>query len=86
MAMGGRLNALMLREAYGNGIFPWYSPGQPILWWSPDPRFVLRPAEATIPRSLRKEARKECWGVSYDQEFSEVIRACAAAQIGRAHV
>ncbi len=77
MAMGGRLNVDMLREAYRCGIFPWYSSGQPILWWSPDPRFVLRPLEARISRSLRKEARKRCWSVTFDRAFSEVIRGCA---------
>lgn len=79
LAMGGRLNVGMLKEAYRCGIFPWYSPGQPILWWSPDPRFVLRPTEATIPRSLRKEARKVHWSVTFDLAFGEVIRACAAS-------
>ncbi|GHB99670.1 leucyl/phenylalanyl-tRNA--protein transferase [Cerasicoccus arenae] len=78
--MGGRLSAPILEQAYRCGIFPWYSPGQPILWWSPDPRFVLRPDEVTIPRSLAKEARKEHWRVTFDEAFGDVIRACAAQQ------
>ncbi|WP_309382309.1 leucyl/phenylalanyl-tRNA--protein transferase [Cerasicoccus frondis] len=79
LAMGGELTAPMLKDAYRHGVFPWYSPGQPILWWSPDPRFVLRPAELKIQRSLAKEMRKPHWKVTYDQSFGEVIRACADA-------
>lgn len=77
LAMGGRLTATMLREAYRCGVFPWYSPGQPILWWSPDPRFVVRPGEVTVSRSLRKVVKKPHWRITYDVAFREVIRACA---------
>jgi len=78
LAMGGRLSEAVLREAYRCGIFPWYSPGQPILWWCPDPRFVLRPEETKVPRSLAKEARKGYWEVTFDCAFREVIAGCAA--------
>ncbi|WP_269538648.1 leucyl/phenylalanyl-tRNA--protein transferase [Cerasicoccus fimbriatus] len=77
LAMGGELTPHMLRDAYRHGIFPWYSPGQPILWWSPDPRFVLRTSELKIQRSLAKEMRKPYWEITYDCAFGEVIRACA---------
>ncbi|WP_309398064.1 leucyl/phenylalanyl-tRNA--protein transferase [Cerasicoccus maritimus] len=79
LGMGAELSVEILQDAYRHGIFPWYSPGQPILWWSPDPRFVLRPSELKIPRSLSKEMRKPHWEVTYDQAFAQVIRACAAS-------
>lgn len=80
MAMGGGLSVAMLNEAYRCGIFPWFSPGQPILWWSTDPRFVLIPSEVKIPRSLAKESRKPYWKVTFDQDFIGVIQGCAETQ------
>ncbi|MGE9296082.1 MAG: leucyl/phenylalanyl-tRNA--protein transferase [Puniceicoccales bacterium] len=77
LAMGGRLNVPVLREAYRSGIFPWFSPGQPILWWCPDPRFVLRPEDTRVNRSLAKEARKSYWRITFNEAFGEVIRGCA---------
>jgi len=80
LAVGGRLDAETLQRAYRRGIFPWYSPGQPVLWWCPDPRTVLFPAELKLTRSLRKRIRNGGFEVSLDEEFSAVIAACAASR------
>ena len=77
LAIGGDLSMQRLLSAYKNGIFPWYSEGQPILWWSPDPRCVLEPSKIKISRSLSRTLRKNQFQVSYNQAFTEVIRACA---------
>ena len=77
LAVGGDLSAKRLLKAYRNGIFPWYSEGDPILWWSPDPRLILLPEELKIPRSLRKVIKKEKYKITFDLAFSEVIRNCA---------
>ena len=66
-----------LLQAYSQGIFPWYSEGEPILWWSPDPRFVLYPKQLHVPKSLRQSMRKSRFEVSLDQDFEAVIAACA---------
>ena len=79
LAVGGDLSSERLLEAYRLGIFPWYSDDQPILWWSPDPRLVLRLDEFKISRSLRKTINKGVFKVTFDRAFEEVIRACAAA-------
>ncbi len=80
LAAGGDLTPERLIEAYGNGIFPWYSVGQPLLWWSPDPRMVLVPAGIKISRSLGKRLRagKRDFEVRVDSAFETVMRACAA--------
>lgn len=78
LAAGGSLNPSRLLRAYRQGIFPWYSPGQPILWWSPDPRLVLFPEAINISRSLAKILRKERFTVTADTGFEAVIAACAA--------
>ena len=83
LAAGGDLSVPRLVEAYENGIFPWYSEGQPLLWWSPDPRMVLVPAELKIPRSLRKRLAKRDYEVRSDSAFEEVIGACAAPRAGQ---
>lgn len=83
LAVGGDLRPERLLFAYRNGIFPWYSDGEPILWWSPDPRAVLFPPEMKISRSLRKTLRREHLRVTYDECFSDVIRACAAPRVDR---
>ncbi|MDB5811670.1 MAG: leucyl/phenylalanyl-tRNA--protein transferase [Betaproteobacteria bacterium] len=77
LAAGGDLSAARLTDAYRRGIFPWFSPDQPILWWSPDPRMVLIPAELNITRSLNKVLRNSDYEVRADSAFSEVIAACA---------
>lgn len=77
LAVGGDLRPGRLLAAYRNGIFPWYNDGQPILWWSPDPRAVLLPAQLRISRSLRKTLRSGEFRVTIDEGFDDVIRACA---------
>lgn len=78
LAVGGDLSPERLLSAYRRGIFPWFGEGDPILWWSPDPRTVLYPNEIRISRSLRKRLRRRALGVSMDRCFGAVIRACAA--------
>lgn len=78
LAAGGALEPQWLLTAYRQGIFPWYSPGEPILWWSPDPRLVLLPDELHISRSLRKTLRRCPFELRVDSAFSAVIEACAA--------
>lgn len=78
LAIGGDLRVETLLSAYRRGIFPWYSPGQPILWWSPDPRAVLQPDEVHVSRSLAKRIRNGGFALSIDRDFAAVIDACAA--------
>jgi leucyl/phenylalanyl-tRNA--protein transferase len=83
VAAGGELSPERLGEAYAKGIFPWYSEGQPVLWWSPDPRMVLLPAEFRLARSLKKTIRRfvatpGC-EIRIDSAFGRVIAACATA-------
>lgn len=78
LAAGGDLSPRRLVAAYRRGVFPWYSAGQPILWWSPDPRAVLFPAEFRCTRSLRKALRNRGFEPAVDRAFGSVIAACAA--------
>ena len=78
LALGGDLRPARLLEAYRSGIFPWYSVGQPILWWSPDPRAVLIPADVHVARSLAKTLRQGRFEVTFDSDFAGVVAACAA--------
>jgi len=78
LAIGGDLSVERLLAAYRQGIFPWYSEQQPVLWWSPNPRSVLFPEELKISRSLRKTLRKNRFQVTFDQAFADVITRCAA--------
>lgn len=78
LAAGGDLSSQRLLAAYRRGIFPWYSAGDPILWWSPDPRMVLGPDELKIARSLAKTLRNAEFQVRLDTAFDEVVRACAS--------
>lgn len=82
LAVGGDLRAERLLEAYRHGIFPWYNPGQPILWWSPDPRAVLFPSKLKVARSLRKTLRRKEFDVTLDTTFREVMRHCALPRPG----
>ena len=84
LAAGGDLSAERLIEAYRQGIFPWYSDDQPLLWWSPDPRMVLYPQELKISRSLGKRLRRRDYTVRVDSAFARVMRACAAPRDGQA--
>jgi len=82
LAAGGDLSPRRLLAAYRQGIFPWYSSGQPILWWSPDPRGVLLPGDLKVSRSLRKSLRGG-YRVSLNRAFAEVMRRCAAPRPGQ---
>lgn len=77
LAAGGDLRPERILAAYRHGCYPWYQQGQPILWWSPDPRFVLFPDELHISRSLGKVLRRQTFTISYDLAFDRVIDACA---------
>jgi len=83
LAAGGDLSAERLLYAYRHGIFPWYEEGQPILWWSPDPRCILLPADFHVSRSLRRKLPKARLEVSFNAAFEQVIDACARARIGQ---
>jgi leucyl/phenylalanyl-tRNA--protein transferase len=78
LAAGGDLEPERLLAAYRRGIFPWYEAGQPILWWSPDPRSVLRPHEAKVSRSLRRSLNKRGFELKIDAAFEAVVAGCAA--------
>ncbi len=88
VAAGLDLSATRLIEAYRQGIFPWFSEGQPVLWWSPDPRMVLQLDRFKIARSLAKTSRRlhreARWRVSLDEAFGEVMQACAEPRDGAA--
>jgi leucyl/phenylalanyl-tRNA--protein transferase len=83
LAAGGELSAARLIDAYRRGIFPWFSEGEPVLWWSPDPRMVLAPAEFKISRSLGKRIRKHDYEIRVDSAFAAVMRACAEPRAGQ---
>jgi leucyl/phenylalanyl-tRNA--protein transferase len=78
LAAGGDLEPERLLAAYRRGIFPWYADGQPILWWSPDPRSVLRPDEVHVSRSLRRSLIKGGFELRIDTAFAQVVAGCAA--------
>ncbi|MBL8490702.1 MAG: leucyl/phenylalanyl-tRNA--protein transferase, partial [Rhodocyclaceae bacterium] len=77
LAAGGDLAPARLLAAYRRGIFPWYSAGDPILWWSPDPRMVLVPGELRISRSFARTLRNQSYEVRLDTAFGECVAACA---------
>lgn len=84
LAAGGALTPQTLHDAYSHGIFPWFSEGQPVLWWSTDPRMTLRPSQFRLHRSLRKTltrfaASPDCF-IRFDSAFGQVIRECASAR------
>ena len=83
LAAGGDLSADRLLYAYRHGIFPWYDDGQPILWWSPDPRCVLVPQEFHLARRLRRALRSSGFEVSFNSAFDEVIEACSEHREGQ---
>ncbi|MDR0551783.1 MAG: leucyl/phenylalanyl-tRNA--protein transferase [Spirochaetaceae bacterium] len=80
IAVGGNLSPGMLLSAYENGIFPWFNDDEPVVWQSPDPRFVLRPHNLHIPKSTEKILRRGIFNVRYNTAFEEVIQACAAVK------
>jgi leucyl/phenylalanyl-tRNA--protein transferase len=77
------LSAERILDAYRRGIFPWFNPGEPVLWWSPDPRMVLVPAELKISRSLRQRLKRGGYEIRVDSCFREVMQACAAPREGQ---
>ena len=77
LAVGGDLSVRRLLIAYKMGIFPWYNEGEPILWWSPDPRMVLFPSELHVPRRLKRILRQGRFEITFDKAFSRVITECA---------
>jgi leucyl/phenylalanyl-tRNA--protein transferase len=81
LAAGGDLSAPRLLEAYRRGIFPWYSRGQPILWWCPDPRAILFPERLKISRSLAKTIRNRGFETRIDHSFREVLRYCGSTEL-----
>jgi leucyl/phenylalanyl-tRNA--protein transferase len=80
LALGGCLSQSRLLKAYRHGIFPWYNPGDPILWWSPNPRLVLFPDKLIISRSLQKTLRKNMFSVTVDKAFDKVVDCCAGSR------
>jgi len=76
IAVGGDLCPARLIEAYKKGIFPWFSEGDPIIWWSPDPRFVLFPEEIKISKSMKQELRRRTFTITADTAFEQVIQEC----------
>lgn len=80
LAMGGDLSVQRLTLAYRNGIFPWYSEGSPILWWTPDPRLVLFPEEFHVSRTLKRIILKDIFQTTFDAAFEEVVAGCAATR------
>jgi leucyl/phenylalanyl-tRNA---protein transferase len=84
LAMGGDLSVERLLQAYRSGIFPWFGPRQPILWWSPDPRLVLFPEALRISRSLSRVLRRNSFAVTLDTAFEAVIEQCAVRRPGQA--
>lgn len=84
LCAGADLSPERLLDAYSKGIFPWFSAGDPILWWSPHPRMVLFPAELKVSRSLRKAVAKGIFETRFDTAFAEVMRACAEPRDGQA--
>lgn len=77
LAVGGDLSSQRLLLAYCNGIFPWFSEAEPILWWSPDPRFVLYPENIKVSHSMKKLLKKNIYRVTYDTCFRDIISNCA---------
>ena len=83
LAVGGDLSPTRLLLAYSMGVFPWYNPGEPILWWSPDPRCILETDGMTISRSLAKTLRRGVFDVTFDRAFRRTMEACGEVRLGR---
>ena len=83
LAVGGDLRLERLLSAYGHGIFPWFSEGEPILWWSPDPRLVLFPHEFKVSKSLKKVINRSLFHITIDGAFRRVITECAQTRVAQ---
>lgn len=77
IAVGGDLSVPRLLSAYRNGIFPWFSENEPIIWWSPDPRCVMFPKKVKVSKSMKQLFKKQAFDVTFDQDFDAVIHACS---------
>ncbi len=84
LALGGDLSVPRLLTAYRRGIFPWYNKGEPILWWSPNPRLVLFPSELHVPKRLKRIIRQGRFHVTFNKDFKAVIQGCATIPRARA--
>ena len=84
LAVGGDLSPERILEAYRQGIFPWYADQEPIIWWSPDPRFVLFPPEIRVSRSMKQILRQGRFRITFDRDFRAVITACQKPRPGQA--
>lgn len=80
LAIGGDLSMPRLLRAYSQGIFPWFNPDEPILWWCPDPRAVLEPSDLHVSHSLRKQVKKQQYAVTMDAAFMDVLDSCSATR------
>lgn len=80
LAVGGDLSPRRLLRAYGQGIFPWFNPDEPILWWSPNPRCVFQPGSVRVSHSLAKRIRRQQYALSFDLAFDEVLESCAGVR------
>ena len=80
LAVGGDLSPARLIAAYEHGVFPWYNPGEMIMWWSPPTRAIIALDEIRIHKSMRNELNKNRYKIKYDTEFSEVVKECAIAK------
>ncbi|MEN0002559.1 MAG: leucyl/phenylalanyl-tRNA--protein transferase [Bacteroidota bacterium] len=80
LGIGGDLSTERLLLAYQLGIFPWYNPGEPIMWWSPDPRFVLYPDELKVAKSMRPYFNQKKFGLTFDTTFEQVMRSCQTTE------
>lgn len=85
LAIGGDLSTARLLQAYNNGIFPWFDTAEPILWWSPDPRFVLFPEDLKVSKSMKQILKKDLFKVTTNQAFKAVIENCAQAKRPEQH-
>ena len=83
LAIGGDLSPERLLVAYSEGIFPWFNPNDPILWWSPDPRFVLFPNELKVAKSMRPYFNRQKFEVSFDRDFPQVMRECQQPRLSQ---
>jgi leucyl/phenylalanyl-tRNA---protein transferase len=83
LAAGGDLSVARLLDAYARGIFPWFSDGEPVLWWSPDPRMAFDTGAMHVPRRLRRWLRQCPWTITADRAFTDVMQACAAPRAGQ---
>ena len=86
IAIGGDLSLARLLNAYKHGIFPWFSEGEPIMWWSPNPRMVLFPTELRISKSLQKTLKNKSFEVRFNTNFRSVISACSHTPVSYTHL